>query len=168
MITPMLYILSGFPGSGKSTLSAALASRCKAFYIRIDTIEQSMRNCGLSVDGPAGYMAGYALALDNLRLGTSVVADSVNPLEITRSAWIDVAQRANVPSVEIEIICSDKNEHRRRIESRKSEIPGLELPNWEKVMDREYEPWSRKHLVVDTAGRTIDESITDLIELVSK
>ncbi len=164
----MLYILSGLPGSGKSTLSAALAGRRNAVYIRIDTIEQSMRNCGLTVDGPAGYMAGYALALDNLRLGNSVVADSVNPLEITRNAWIDVAGQANVPWLEFEVICSDSNEHRRRIERRKSDIPGLELPDWEQVMDREYEPWSRKPLVVDTAGRTIDESVSDLLRLIPK
>ncbi len=164
----MLYSVGGLPGTGKSTLSAALALYCKAFYIRIDTIEQSMRNCGLTVDGPAGYMAAYALALDNLRLGNSVVADSVNPLEITRRAWLDVAREANVHCVEIEIICSDRTEHRRRIESRKSDIPGLELPDWEKVMDREYEPWSRRPLVVDTAGKTIDQSASDLFGILSK
>lgn len=164
----MLYILSGLPGSGKSTLSAALAGHIKAVYLRIDTIEQSMRNYSLTVDGPAGYITGYALALDNLRLGNSVVADSVNPIEITRSAWIDVAGQAKVPWLEIEVICSDSNEHRRRIESRTSDIPGLELPDWEQVMDREYEPWSRRPLVVDTAGRTIDESVSDLLGLISK
>lgn len=90
----MLYIFGGLPGTGKSTLSAALACRCDAVYIRIDTIEQAIRGSGLGVDGPAGYMVGYALALENLRLGAAVVADSVNPLHVTRKAWVDVARRA--------------------------------------------------------------------------
>jgi len=60
----------------------------------------------------------YGLALDNLRLGNTVVADSVNPLGITRSAWIDVARQARVPYVEIEITCSDMDEHRPAYESR--------------------------------------------------
>src|SRR5690348_505108 len=103
----MLYIFGGLPGAGKSTLSAVLARRCNACYLRIDTIEQTMRDSGLTVDGPAGYLMGYRLALDNLRLGLSVVADSVNPISITRKSWIHVATQAEAPFVEIEVVCSD-------------------------------------------------------------
>ena len=116
LIESMLYIFGGLPGTGKSTLAAALARRCNAVYIRIDTIEQAMRNSGLVFDGPAGYIVGYGLALDNLRLGRSVVADSVNPLNVTRQAWRDVAAQAQMPFVEIEIICTDLQEHRARVE----------------------------------------------------
>jgi predicted kinase len=51
-------------------------------------------------------------------LGQSVVADSVNPLTATREAWRAVAASANFPIIEVEIICSDLEEHRRRVESR--------------------------------------------------
>jgi predicted kinase len=164
----MLYIFGGLPGTGKSTLSIAFARHCNAFYIRIDTIEQAVRNAGITVNGPIGYSVGYGLALDNLRLGNSVVADSVNPLGITREAWIDVARQAQVPYVEIEIICSDMDEHRRRIESREVDVAGLKLPDWKGVMDREYEVWSAEHIVLDTAGRTVAESISNLLGLFDK
>jgi predicted kinase len=36
-----------------------------------------------------------------------VVVDSVNPLAITRTAWLGVAKRSGVPTVEIEVVCSD-------------------------------------------------------------
>ena len=163
-----LYIFGGLPGTGKSTLAPALARRCDAFYVRIDTIEQILRNSGLAVDGPAGYEVGYGLALDNLRLGRSFVADSVNPLGITRRAWIAVARKAQACFVEIEIICSDHSEHRARIESRETDIAGLKLPDWKEVLDREYETWTGEHLVVDTAGRTADDSISDLFCLLHK
>jgi len=42
--------------------------------------------------GSVGANVAYRLAADNLRLGMSVVADSVNPIAITRRAWRDVAQ----------------------------------------------------------------------------
>lgn len=161
----MLYIFGGLPGTGKSTLSSALARQFNAFYIRIDSIEQALRNSGFVVDGPVGYEVGYKLALDNLRLETRVVADSVNPLGVTRKAWVDVARQAKVPFVEIEIICSDKREHRQRIESRETDVAGLKLPDWKMVEEREYEPWNTEHLVLDTAGRTIDESISALLNL---
>lgn len=164
----MLYIFGGLPGTGKSTLSIALARHCRAFYIRIDTIEQAIRDSNLIVDGPVGYAVGHRVALENLRLGTSVVADSVNPLRMTREAWIDVAREAEVPYREIEIICSDKDEHRRRIDSREPDIAGFKLPDWKGVLDREYELWSATHVKLDTAGRTVDESISDLLRLLSE
>lgn len=89
----MLYIFGGLPGSGKTTISRLLAERLKAVHIRIDTIEQALRDAGAWVDGPAGYQ----MALENLRLGRDVVADSVNPLTVTRQAWRDVAKRAGIP-----------------------------------------------------------------------
>jgi hypothetical protein len=36
-----------------------------------------------------------------------VIADSINPRPVTREAWLDVARRAGVPALEIEIVCSD-------------------------------------------------------------
>jgi predicted kinase len=162
----MLYIFGGLPGTGKSTLSAALAQRCHAVYLRIDTIEQALRDCGFAVDGPAGYVVGYQFAKDNLRLGRSVVADSVNPLEITRKAWRDVAMQANAPFVEIEVLCSHREEHRARIESRKADIAGFPLPRWTDVLQRQYEPWSTERIVLDSAGESPDESMMRLFRAV--
>ncbi len=162
----MLYIFGGLPGSGKTTLATALAQRCRAVYLRIDTVEQALRDCGLKVDGPAGYMVSYQLARENLRLGRSIVADSVNPLEITRKAWRDVATEANVPFVEIEVLCSREEEHRARIEVRKADIAGFQLPGWTDVLQRQYEPWSTAHLVLDTAGEAPGESNARLFRAV--
>ena len=72
-------------------------------------------------------MVAYAIAEDNLRLGRTVIADSVNPVEVTRAAWRDVAQRACKRCIEIEIVCSDQAEHRRRVESRIAEASSLPI-----------------------------------------
>ena len=159
----MLYIFGGLPGVGKSTLATALASRLGAVYLRIDTIEQALRNAGTDA-GERGYAIAQQLALDNLRLGADVVADSVNSIEITRTAWRNVATSAECPFVEIEVICSTPDEHRRRIESRSSNIPGLTLPTWQQVIEREYEPWETEPVVVDTAGQSVEQSIAAMLE----
>ena len=104
----MLIVFAGLPASGKSTLSAALARHTDAVYVRVDTIEQAIRDSGLSADGPVGYMVAYGIARDNLRTGRTVVCDSVNPLAVTRHAWRDVALQVGVPCVEVEVVCSDK------------------------------------------------------------
>ena len=83
--SPTLYIFAGLPGSGKTTLSRQLARRFGAAYLRIDTIEQALRDlCGVAVTGE-GYRLSYRVAADNLQLGVSVVADSCNPIELTRT-----------------------------------------------------------------------------------
>ena len=149
----MLIALGGLPGAGKS----ALARRIEAVHLRIDTIEQAMRNAGFTVSGPEGYLAARDLAEDNLRVGRTVIVDSVNPLAVTRAYWRETAARMAVELVEIEVVCSDRGQHRRRVESRVTDVPGLVFPTWQQVLDRRYEPWTTAH-VIDTAGRTVEES----------
>ncbi len=160
---PTLYIFGGLPGTGKSTLSVALAKSYEAAYLRLDTIEQALKSStGLEV-GPEGYEAAYALASDNRATGLDVVADSVNSLAITRKAWRNTALSANSSFVEIEIVCSDAEEHRHRVEGRKSTISGLLLPTWQQVLNRDYEKWVGDRIVIDTAGETPEQSIYKML-----
>jgi predicted kinase len=106
-----------------------------------------------------GYRIGYAIAEDNLRLGRTVIADSVNPIGITRQAWRNVAARAGTTSIDVEIICSDQNEHRRRVETRTADIAGHDLPTWDDVTNRDYQPWTNDRLIVDTAVSGVDLAI---------
>jgi predicted kinase len=97
-----------------------------------------------------------------LRLGRTVVADSVNPLCLTRDAWCDVAVRAGAIFVEVLVICSDPIEHRHRVETRTTDIAGFTLPTWQEVLTREFKPWRREHIVIDTAGQTVEQSMAEL------
>ncbi|GAA1364107.1 AAA family ATPase [Streptomyces beijiangensis] len=92
-----------------------------------------------------------------------MIAESVNPVAITRNAWRDVGAKAGVPAIEVEVICSDPAEHRHRVISRAIDIPDLPLPDWQQVLNRDYEPWDRDHVMVDTAGQDPQESLTSLI-----
>ena len=142
-------------------MARELARQVGAVHLRIDAIEQAIRQSGNTRDplDDIGYRVAYAVAEDNLRIGRTVIADSVNPLRVTRDAWLEVANRAHAGAIEIEVRCSDLAEHRRRVETRVADIPGLALPGWAEVAAREYDAWSREHLVIESAGRTIEQNV---------
>jgi predicted kinase len=160
----VLIIFAGLPGVGKTTLARALARQRGAAHLRIDTIEQVLTDAGVDDcnDPGLGYRLAYALAADNLRLGLTVVGDSVNSLDITREAWRAVARAAKAPFVEVEVICSDAAEHRRRVETRIADIVGHTPPTWRDVEEREYQPWPGERIVIDTAGRSLEQSLAEL------
>jgi predicted kinase len=152
-----LIVFAGLPGSGKSALAHALAKEIGAVWLRVDSVEQAIRESGVvpgSIDD-AGYRVLYAVAQDNLRVGRDVIADSVNPWMLTRNAWRDLGLRSGARVVEIETVCTDSREHRCRIETRANDIPGLVSPDWRAAIGRDYHPWDREHLTVDTAGRSV-------------
>jgi len=112
--------------------------------------------------GPLGYKVAYALAQENLGAGCDVVADSVNPLTLTRDAWRRVAETACSQIVEVEVVCSDSDEHRRRIETRSvGSLDSVSL-TWKNVVDREYDPYGGHHIVIDTSNTTISDVLENL------
>lgn len=159
----MFVIFAGLPGTGKSTIAQQLAREVGAVYLRIDSIEQAIRASGMMAPdaemGPAGYLAAFRIAADNLGLGRVVIADSVNPIRVTRDDYRAVAERAGVRFLEVEVVCSDRAEHRHRVEGRASSVEALTLPTWQQVEGRCYEAWDRAHLVIDTAALSPTESV---------
>lgn len=155
-----LVVIGGLPATGKSTIARALAQLHQVPYVRIDTIEQALTRSGIAdVSGTAGYITGYALAAEQLRLGISVVVECVNPIEVTRNAWFATAQHNSANLLNVEVICSDPDEHRRRAEQRVVDIPDLVLPTWQEILDRDYEPWTTERLVLDTAIMNPDSAV---------
>lgn len=149
----LLLVFGGLPGSGKSVVSGAVADALGATWIRVDSIEAALARCALPVGArPAGYAVGNALAADQLRAGRPVVIDAVNGLRVARSGWIRVAVETGAQIRFAEVRCSDPDEHRRRVEERRPDIPGLVLPTWDQVRDREWEPWDEQRLIVDNDG----------------
>jgi predicted kinase len=140
----VLIVLSGLPGSGKTSLARALVAAAHAVHVRLDTVEQALVDAGAATHpvGPVGHHVARAVAGDLLRQGHLVVADGVNPLPVTRELWWDVARSAGTPWLDVEVVCGDPELHRRRVEARVADIPGHPEPTWADVERLEFTPWT--------------------------
>ena len=149
-------VVSGLPGSGKSTVSEAIAQTLSLPIFSIDPIEAAMWRSGIpkNTTGIATYEVAAALANEQLKLGLSLVIDAVNPVEAARESWRELARANKAHLILIEVICSDQQLHKKRIEDRMRNIEGMSEITWERVIERkrEYESWVDKHLTLDSVA----------------
>lgn len=156
----VLISLSGLPGVGKTTVARELAPLARAMHLRVDSVESALKHSVLRIDPAedAGYLALAAVASDNLRLGFDVITDTVNGIALTRHLWAKVASAASASLLNVELVCSDRDIHRQRVEERRRAARGSSLPDWTRVTRRHFEPWAaEERLLLDTAACTAAE-----------
>lgn len=151
-----LVVFAGLPGTGKTTLSAALARRLRATYLRVDAVENALLTAGLVATqadiGPGGYVVTNGVARNCLDEGLDVVVDAVNAVEIAREGWRLLASDTRADLTFVEVTCSDPGTHRARVEGRAGDLPGWEVPAWEAVRALDYEAWTGGRVVIDNVG----------------
>ena len=169
-----LTVVGGLPAVGKTAVCREIL-RLRAgsqagppTWLRIDSIEQALRDSNEMLPGMpagAGYYVAAAVARDVLTSGGDVLVECVNPLSLTRRLWEETASALGCRFLAVEIVCSDKAEHRRRVQQRVSDIEGLELPDWRAVERRDYAPWPEADLHLDTARLTATEAARAIVGL---
>ena len=98
-----------------------------------------------------------------MALGLDVIVECVNPIALTRDSWAATAADAGAGICEVEVICSDLAEHRRRVLTRVTDVEGLIKPTWAEVAGREYHPWSRPHLTIDASDASPTEAAQRIV-----
>ena len=144
----MLIVISGMPGTGKSTL----AEQLDAPVFSVDPIESAILAAGLPrtfETGLAAYLVAAALAGGELARGRDAVADAVSSIPEAHAMWLELAATHATAIAVIECVCSDEVEHRRRLAVRRRPY-GFE-PTWESVVERRAAAtaWPVETLVVD-------------------
>lgn len=155
---------------GKTTIAASVARRSGANFVRIDAIETGLALAVVGQSfavGAAGYQIGNQIVRSMLLERLDVVVDAVNPVAAARQGWADVADELGVDCLFIEVVCSDAELHRRRIETRSADLPGHEMPTWHDVTRLTYEPWPDADIVVDTADGD-DGAVEAIVAIVNQ
>ncbi len=168
----MLIVISGLPGTGKSTVGEAVARRHHAVWLSVDDVEDALLGVGLASDwtaGVAAYEAVAAAAAENLRLGHVVIVDAVNDSEAARDTWRRAAEAASAPLVFVLLAPPGEREHRLRLEGRTRRLLHQSEPTWESVLERArtYERWREPPVSVDS-GQSLAAVVDEVAALVPR
>jgi predicted kinase len=160
-VAPVLLLVGGLPGTGKSTLADELATHLHAPVFAKDRIEASLWRDGVKAEQGSGTIAEHlltTLAGEQLRHGQSAILDTVARSLESRMVWRETANEFGAEFRVIECVCTDPAIHRSRIEGRVRGIPGWYELTWSDVEQSRsrYEAWPEDHLVVDALAPLAD------------
>jgi predicted kinase len=143
----VLIAMAGLPGTGKSTVAEVVGNRLGAAVVSVDPIESAILSAGIDSDQPTGlaaYLVAETLADAVLTTGRAVIVDAVNAVAPAREQWVKLAERQGVPLRFVEVVCSDPELHRTRLETRVRDLPNFAEPDWHRVEQTldEWEEWA--------------------------
>ncbi|MDN3649586.1 AAA family ATPase [Reinekea marina] len=147
-----VILICGLPGSGKSTLAEELAKTLGLPLFSKDKLEASIVEHGAlrtELLNGIGYTLLKNLVDEHLERQSSVIVDFIADKNRVNELWPDLLTKELIA---IECICSDKAEHKRRIESRKRNIKGWYELSWVDVVEisTKYTPLISSRLILDT------------------
>ncbi|MCU1597066.1 MAG: hypothetical protein JWQ47_805 [Glaciihabitans sp.] len=139
--------MAGLPGAGKSTIAEVIGNRLGYALLSVDPIESAILSAGIDSDQPTGlaaYLVAEAIADAALANGQTIIVDAVNAVDPAREQWVNLAKKHGEQLHFIEVVCSDTELHRERLEARDRNLTHLPEPTWHAVEQslEEYADWT--------------------------
>jgi predicted kinase len=142
MHIPLVVLVTGLPGTGKSTMADVAAAELGAPVLGHDwamsglrpypELQDALDAMGLRGHRGVGWSILWALARSQLRRGAPVVLDGVaRAPEVAGTRAL--AREEGAPSLVVMTQCPDPELHRSRVEGRQRGIPGWYELDWEHV-----------------------------------
>ncbi|SFR06728.1 Adenylylsulfate kinase [Lentzea waywayandensis] len=169
---PVVVLVAGIPGAGKSTLAESLARRLRTPIFSMDWVLGSLVLARAVTDENVDEVVDLQLraaVARHVQLGIDVIVDATGHTREERGQWRELTERLGGVFVGVECVCSDEVLHRERVEGRDRGIPGWHATvPWKHVqrMRGLWESWEDDHLVLDSAVETPDSSLERVLEMV--
>jgi predicted kinase len=156
-IRPVLVLMCGLPGTGKSTTTQEIVSRVPMVVIRTDEVRKLLFHPPeySFAESKQVYQVCHALIYDLLIHGNSVVFDGTNLAESHRESVYRISDRAGSKLVIVLTVAPEETVRARlanRVDSNSSGSDRSDA-DWAvyKKLRSSFETIQRPHLVVDTS-----------------
>ncbi|MBV7339871.1 AAA family ATPase [Chloroflexi bacterium TSY] len=170
-----LILLTGLPGTGKSTLAKALSDKIQVPVFSKDIIEAALLRCDVKTACNGGQPVSYAvyeilfaLAEQQLSLRQSCIIDCVASHPTVRKQFQLTAKQHHAKWLVIECICSDEEIHKTRLTTRKRNIPGYRELDWYHLLKTKerYVQWEESRHIVDSVN-LLNDNIDAVLSYIS-
>lgn len=158
---PILVVVCGLPGVGKTTVSEHAADALDGRLLRTDVIRKELFPDPeyTPEEREATYQELFDRAKETLRAGRSVVLDGTFKLREHRGDARRAAQELGVPLSLIKVAC-DEDVVRERIRARTNDASDADF-EIHKQYRKEFEPIAGPFARVDNSGR-LDETLAQV------
>lgn len=143
----MLVLISGLPGSGKSTIARAYVAQFGGVHLSSDAVRADLGLKGHYQPGDKQrvYDAMLQAARQALDAGETVVADSTFYRQDTRTLFEHLAAEADTPAIWVLIRASEHTIRQRLRQTRPDSEAGFAV--YETIRDQ-FEPFTDPHLTL--------------------
>jgi predicted kinase len=166
--TPVLFVISGLPGTGKSFLARKVAERLPCVIVESDFVRKTLVVGKPTYSGAESafvHRVAHAVIERLLLAGCRVIYDATNLIQRHREKVFYLADKSRASIVAIHVIAPEsviRERLTRRFESRDPhDISDANWDVYQKLMP-ELEPMRHQHVVVDTSG-DMDAAVTKII-----
>ena len=164
---PVFIILSGLPGTGKSTIARAVGRALPAIVVESDFVRKSLfpQPDYSAQESRFTHAVCRAVARQLLKKGYSVISDATNLKEWHRSLLVRIAEQSSATTLIVQLtapqpVIRARLRHRfiRRLPDDHSDA------NWTvyELLLAEVQTIKRKHLRIDTS-RALDTSVERIV-----
>lgn len=161
--SPILIIIMGLPGSGKTYFAKAFSKRIGGMHINSDMIRKDLdkQPAYAAADKAAIYSVMFNQVCQALKRGEIVVVDATFSLYKYRQPYFDFAQKNQIP---VRPILVEADEHTIALRlQKKRPFSDADITVYKKIKS-EFEPLNREHLVLNSDKHSLEEMLEQCIE----